>query len=603
VLGLVALLFLVILVGRLFSLQVVSSERSRELARRNWLRPEYVPGPRGRILDRNGTILAEMVPSFAVAIDPHLNRFQDDPELLDHTLAELALLIGGDVEAYRETLEKQKYVSYKPIRLERGVDSVTVARVAEHRYRLPGVTVEVEPVRRYPLHELAAQVLGYVGEVGEEELETKAEEGYRPGSLVGKTGIELEYEDQLRGEDGVRYVEVNALGRRSEAFNRELPIPPRPGRDVVLSLDSEIQEAAEEALADAHYDGPGDPPEVCGAVVLLDVRSGEVLAMASAPAFDVNLFSHSISQEDWEQLTRASRPLLNRALQAAYPPGSVFKPLTQYAALAEGLITPDEMGGPCFGGHRFGNRIFHCWKRAGHGAVDARTAMAQSCDVFFYEFAPGLGVDGIARYGRLFHADEPTGIDLPQEREGLIPDPAYYDRRFGKRGWSQGVALNLVIGQGEIQLTPLELVEYVGILATGGHRVKPHLLKSLGVEERVRRYKEPELAPPGDQIPLDPAALSVVREGMRRAVVDGTARNAALPGIAVVGKTGTSQNPGFDHALFVAYAPQENPEVAIAVVLENRGHGGSVAAPVARRVLSAYFGIPDSLAVASLETD
>jgi penicillin-binding protein 2 len=599
----VALVFLVILVGRLFALQVVSSERSRELARRNWLRPEYVPGPRGRILDRNGLILAEMVPSFAVAIDAHLELFQDDPGRLDSTLVDLALLIGGDVEGYRTTLEKQKRFSYKPVRLERGVDSVTVARVAEHRFRLPGVTVEVEPIRRYPQGSLAGHVLGYVGEVGEEELETRAEEGYRPGSLLGKTGIELEYEDQLRGEDGVRYVEVNALGRRSEAFNRELPIPPRPGRDVVLSLDAGIQRTAEEALAEAGYDGEGDPPEVRGAAVLLDVRSGEVLALASLPGFDVNLFSRSISQEEWDHLTRASRPLLNRALQASYPPGSVFKPLTQYAALAEGLITPDAFRGPCYGGHRFGNRVFHCWKRSGHGSVDARKAMAQSCDVYFYEIAPGLGVDGIARYGRLFRVTERTGIDLPQEAEGLIADPEYYDERFGKRGWSPGVALNLVIGQGEIQLTPLELVQFAGVLATGGRRVLPHLLRALGTEERVQRYREPDLAHRSETIPLDAGALTVVREGMRRAVERGTAVNASLPGIPVVGKTGTSQNPGFDHALFIAYAPAVDPEVAVAVVLENRGHGGSVAAPIARRILASYFGIPDSLAVARLETD
>jgi penicillin-binding protein 2 len=372
---------------------------------------------------------------------------------------------------------------------------------------------------------------------------------------------------------------------------------------VTLSLDADIQREAEAALADAGYDGNEEPPEVRGAAVLLDVRSGEVLAMASAPGFDVNLFSGSLSRDEWRDLTRASRPLLNRALQASYPPGSVFKPLTQYAALAEGLTTPDAMRGPCFGGHKFGNRVFHCWKRSGHGKVDARTAMAQSCDVYFYEIAPGLGVDGIARYGRHFRVAERTGIDLPDERQGLIADPAYYDERFGKKNWSPGVALNLVIGQGEIQLTPIELAQFTGVLATGGRRVHPHLLKSLGHEERVRRYGNPTQDLRPEEIPLDPASLDVVRDGMRRAVETGTAVNASLPGVSVVGKTGTSQNPGFDHALFVAYAPAEDPEVAVAVVLENRGHGGSVAAPVARRILARYFEIPDSLAVASLETD
>jgi penicillin-binding protein 2 len=603
ILGLVGFVLFAVLIGRLFVLQILASERSRELAKRNWLKPEYVTGPRGRILDRDGNVLAEMVPSFVISIDPQNEALLQDPDLMDRTLVALSRLVAGDAGRYRELVEAQKRRTYKPVRLERNANESMVARVEEHRASLPGVAVEVEPVRRYPMGSLAAHVLGYIGEPREGELEALAEKGYHLGSLIGKTGLELEYEEQLRGEDGIRFVEVNALGRKSEAFNREQPVPPRPGRDIVLSLDSRIQKVSEAALDAAGYEGEGEPPEVRGAAILMDVWTGEILAMASRPGFDVNLFSRSISVDEWQNLTRESRPLLNRAVQAAYPPGSVFKPLTEYAGLSEGVIAPGQKLNPCVGGHRFGNRVFRCWKRGGHGQLDDVDALAQSCDVYFYQIAPTLGVDGIARYGRLFRMDEATGVDLPQERESLIPDGNYFDERYGKKKWSPGVSLNLIIGQGEIQLTPIHLVQFTGILATGGRRMTPRLVKALGEERRTGRYPRAAVEPFFHEIALDPVALGRVRAGMERAVVSGTAGNAAVVGRSVAGKTGTAENPGFDHALFIAYAPSEKPEVAVAVLLENRGHGGSVAAPVARRILASYFGVPDSLDAAILETD
>lgn len=603
VLGAVCLLLLAILVGRLFVLQVVTSARSRELAQRNWLRPEYVPGPRGRILDREGKVLAEMIPSFAIAVDPQAEAFSQGKATLNRTLTRLASLVHGDPNRYRELLKKNRRTSYNPIRLERNVDSTLVARVEEHRAWLPGISVEVEPIRRYPADSLASHVLGYIGEVGEKDLETLADKGYRPGELIGKSGIEREYEDLLRGEDGIRFVEVNALGRRSEAFNREQPVPPRPGRDIRLSLDARLQQTAEEAMDVAGYNGPGPPPEVRGACVLMDVHTGEVLAMVSRPGYNTNIFSRSISTEEWANLTRPSHPLLNRAIQAAYPPGSVFKPLTEYAAFAEGIIQPGQTLSPCFGGHRFGNRIFHCWKRAGHGVLNDVQALAESCDIYFYQLAPPLGVDGIAKYARLFHIADRTGIDLPQERQGLVPDSGYYDERFGKGKWSQGVALNLIIGQGEIQLTPIELVQYVAVLATGGRRVEPRLLKDVGPDLRAGNYPTPDLEPVYQQIPLKATGLREVRKGMEAAVEEGTAKNVRVHGVRVAGKTGTAQNPGYDHATFIAYAPADDPQVAISVVLENRGHGGSVAAPIARRVLAAYFDVPDSMMAQLRDTD
>ena len=603
VLRLVGLAVMLVLLARLASLQVLSSQESRDLSLRNWRRPEFVPGPRGRILDRNGVVLADMIPSFIITFDPHFKGFVHHAGRLDSTLVRLADLVGEDPDHYRQVVKRERVSSYNPVRLVRSADTTQVARVEEHRAELPGVSVEVEAIRYYPADSLAAHVLGYTGEVGDKQLETLQGQEYRPGSLIGQTGIEKEYESQLRGEDGIRYVEVNASGRRSDAFLSTQPIPPKPGRDVTLALDSNIQRVAENALDRAGYDGRGDPPEVRGAAVLMDVRNGDVLVMASRPGFDPNTFSGALSQETWDALNRPSAPLLNRAVQSVYPPGSVFKPLSLYAALAEGIIQPGQKLSPCFGGFRFGNRTFRCWKRAGHGALTDVEAMAQSCDVYFYQLAVSLGVNGIARYGELFHFADLTGVDLPGERTGLIPDTRYFDRRYGTRGWSHGVALNLIIGQGEVLATPIELAEYIAVMATGGRRPRPRLVKALGEDRRDRRYPAPALAPSYIEIPLDPAAVAEVHKGMRAAVEGGTARSAAVPGETVAGKTGTAQNPGFDHALFLAYAPADDPQVAVAVVLENRGHGGSVAAPVAQRILSAYFGVDDSLVVRVQETD
>ena len=599
----VGLVVLFVLVGRLFFLQVVTSDRSRELAERNWLRPEFVPGPRGRILDRNGSILAEMTPSFVIGIDPQHEAFNKNRERLRETLVRLASLVDQDPSRFEEQIERERKTTYKPVRLIRNADSLQVARVAEHMIVLPGVSVMVEPVRQYPGDSLAAHVLGYIGEVGEKDLETLTEDGYHPGSLIGKTGIELEYEELLRGEDGKRYVEVNALGRRSEAFNRREPVPTRPGRDIALTLDADLQRATEAALDAARYEGPEPAPEVRGAAILMDVWTGEVLAMVSRPGFDNNVFSGTLDQDEWNALMSEGKPLLNRAVQSAYPPGSTLKPITEYGALVAKVIAPGQYQAPCFGGHRFGNRVFGCWKREGHGSLNDIGAMAHSCDVYFYQMAPGLGVDGIARFAKQFGLAEKTGIDLPQERNSLIPTSDYYDERYGKKQWSPGLALNLVIGQGEIQVTPLQLLRAISMIATGGREVTPRLLKWVGAEQRQGEYPDPKLEPVIEEVTLDARALERVRRGMREAVETGTAKSAQVPGIPVAGKTGTAENPGFDHALFTAYAPADHPRVAAVVLLENRGHGGSVAAPVARRMLDAYFGVPDSLVAVHVETD
>ncbi len=594
VLSAVGLIALVILLARLFQLQVLTADHSQAMAERNWLRPEYLTGPRGRILDRDGRVLADVRPSYTIVIDPNTEPLVRDPEALDAALTTLASLVGGSVERYRTEVARQRYRTYKPIRLERNVDSTRVARVEEHRSLLPGIAVDVEAVRDYPADTLACHILGYVNEVSDRDLETLEERGYRAGSIMGRTGVERRYEEQLRGEEGIHYVEVNALGRRSEAFLRDEPVPPRSGRDIVLTLDSVLQEAAEAALEGAGFDVKGEEAgEVRGAVVLMDVWSGEILAIASRPGFDSNVFSGVISPELWRDLNRPERPQINRAVHAAYPPGSVFKMLTAYAGMMEGHIDPATTRVYCNGRYPYGNSIKKCWKRGGHGSMNLLTSISESCDVFFYQAGVSLGVDGIARYADLFGIDDRTGIDLPRERKGNVPDKAWYDERFGVRGWSRGVALNLVIGQGEILLTPIALAQHTAVLATGGRRPRPHLLKELGGGREDEPRDGAISMAQSDRVPLDAARMALIQQGMEMAASVGTAKGSRVPAVAVAGKTGTAENPGFDHALYIGYAPAENPEVAVVVVLENRGHGGAVAAPVAQKILYAYFTQPD----------
>jgi len=597
VFGVAGLLVLAVLLARLFTLQVVYSDRARLLSEKNWLRPEAIPGRRGRILDRGGRVLADVVPSYTIVFDPQWESFGRGGDSPDSTLDRLARLLGDDGGDYREELDRRRGRSYHPVRLHRNADLAEVTRVEENRRRLPGVSVVVDSRRYYPNDSLAVHVLGYVNEVNAADLARHPNGPYRAGSLIGRSGVEAEFETELRGRDGMRFVEVNVRGRRSRAFVSADPIPPRPGTDIALTLDLDLQRVLEGALDAAPYSGSGEAPEVKGAAVVMDVRTGDILAMASRPAYDPNVFSRRMSHAEFAVYNRPAQPFWNRAVQGRYPPGSTFKGLTLYAALDEGKVTPEQKLQACVGGYQFGTRWFRCWRAAGHGRVDAYEAMAQSCDVYFYQLGRVLGVDGIARYASLFGLGEKTGIDLPGEKKGLVPDRAWYDANRGRRGWSVGVALNLSIGQGEILLTPLELVQFAGVLATGGERVRPHVLYH-------GKPGSEEAAPEVTDLGLVPAEVEAVRRGMIRAVRQGTARVVRFPEVAVAAKTGTAETTGPDNAVFIAFAPVEHPEIALAVYLEHRGHGGSAAGPVARKVLASYFGIADSAAPVRVgETD
>jgi penicillin-binding protein 2 len=570
---------------RLFVLQVIQGGKYRELSEENRIRVDVLAAPRGDIHDRNGLLLADNVPSFTVTLDPYDRIYVESPARLDSTLARLGTILGVEPSLLRDKVKREgRQSSFLPVRLKRNVDRPTVAYVAEHEAELPGVEVEFEPLRRYPLGAMASHLLGYVGEVSDKELEDPERVDYLRGDLIGKMGIERQYERFLRGVAGKRFVEVNAMGRKAALLGDKRPILPRRGAALTLTIDANLQRAAEQAFA----------PGARGAAVVIDPRSGEVLALASKPNYDPNEFSIGISQERWAVLSEGGNyPLFNRAIQAAYPPGSTFKPFVALAGLALGAIHPGTtFRETCDGAFQFGRRSFRCWEADGHGTLALRAAMARSCDVYFYQLGVRLGLERLSDFMKRLRVSERSGIDLPQERRGLFPDPAWYDKRYGAGRWSRGLILNLAIGQGEISLTPIKLAQLTAMIANGGTLVRPHLIREIEDDGRALVGVVRSGDSLGTRLELPPSEMSTIRAAMEAVVADphGTGYAAKVDSVRVAGKTGTAQNPhGNDHALFICFAPMESPRIAVAVLVENAGHGSTAAAPIAQKVLQAYF--------------
>ena len=580
--GVVSVFGLILL--RLFTMQVLQGSRYRELSEENRIRVEVLTAPRGEIRDRKGRLLADSVPSFTVTLDPYDLAYKDAAALLDSTIVRLGEILAVPPEELREKVKQERRRSFTPIRLKRNVDLATVAIVTEHSSWLPGVDVESEPLRRYPYGPMGSHLLGYVGEISDKELEDGDHGDYLRGDLIGRMGIESRYESWLRGVDGKRFVEVNALGRKAELLGDKRPILPKRGADLTLSIDLDLQRAAEDAF------GPGQR----GAVVAIDPRTGEVLAMASRPNFNPNEFSTGISQKRWAELSEGGNyPLFNRAVQAAYPPGSTIKPLIALCGLASGAITPGTtFREACDGSFQFGRRAFRCWNPNGHGIQAMRGAVAQSCDIYFYQLGIRLGLDRLSDFMKEIGMSERSGIDVPQERRGLFPDAVWYDKRFGAGRWSRGLILNLSIGQGEMSVTPVKLAQLTAMLANAGTLLQPRVVREVTRDGEAVPFHPAGADSVTRRLPFSPEHLARARESMEAVMYDphGTGSLARVEGVRVAGKTGTAQNSqGKDHALFVCFAPMEAPEIAIAVLMENAGHGGSEAAPVAQRVMQEYF--------------
>lgn len=577
--------FGLVLLG-LLRLQVVQHDELMRLSEQNRVRLDVLRAPRGAIRDRYGRLLADNQPSFDIVFRPMpaesaaRARAAITPEWIAH----VAQLVVDDTLDVRRRVAEANRTGQTAV-LRRNAPYAVMAAVEEMRADLPGVDVQVAPIRRYPEGGAAAQLLGYAGEINDQELAKRAEAGYRMGDLIGKTGVERRYEEVLRGEDGAEFVVVNAMGKRVSGLEGSPPRPPVPGHDVTLTIDLDVQRALEEAMADVK----------AGAAVAIDPRDGSVLGMVSRPLFDPNEFSRGISFARWKELTAdGGNPLLNRAIQSAYPPGSTFKVVTMLAGLHAGLVTADShQPTSCTGGYVFGGRRFGCWEKRGHGSTDLIGALQHSCDVYFYQLGLKLGLERLQSIARAVGLGEKTGIDLPAETRGLVPDDAYYDRHFKSGHWPRGVLLNLGIGQGELLCSPLQLATMAAVVANGGRAIRPHVVRSIaGVPEfRIEKPVETGLV-------TDPSHWEAVHVAMQRVVEAGTGGGTRIPGLAVAGKTGTAQNPhGNDHALFICYAPAEAPTIAMAIVAENSGHGGSVCAPIAAHVFRRVL-LGDSLAVA-----
>jgi penicillin-binding protein 2 len=565
-------------------LQLVRHDEYRQLAEQNRVRLEVIRAPRGRVFDRQGRLLADNTPAFAIVYRPPDGDVRAADSLAEGPVAILESVLGMS-RAQLQAVARRATRTGTTTPFREDVDPVVVSRIEELRGDLPHVDVLITPRRQYPLGGAAAHLLGYAGEINEAELETRKDKGYRLGDLIGRSGLERSYEEDLRGVDGHQYVVVNALGRRVGTLADVPPVPPRPGHDLRLALDLDVQQALELAMADVAR----------GAAVAIDPRTGGILAMVSRPSFDPNEFARGLSRARWQQFMEdRTYPLLNRAIQSAYPPASTYKVITSLAGLEEGKIEPrTRMPVACGGGYRYGSRFYRCWNHDGHGSLYLPGALAQSCDTYYYQLGLRLGVDGMATWAKKIGLGQKTGIDLPQERAGLVPTTAWFDKHRGEGKWSNGVTLSLAIGQGENLYTPIQIAQIAVAVSMHGKVSTPHVVED--VIDPATGEVRAVAVPPRQAIELPADTWTALVDAMERTVAAGTGGAARLPGIRVGGKTGTGQNPhGDDHAVFICFAPVEAPTIAIAVLVENGGHGGSTAAPIAHQGLVARL-LPQAL--------
>ncbi|MDO9694891.1 MAG: penicillin-binding protein 2 [Candidatus Latescibacteria bacterium] len=555
-----------VIAGNLLVMQVVKHEQYESQSLENRQLRTRIQAPRGRILDRDGRLLADNVYIADITV-PNRCLGQAGP---DSTLEKLLTWLRLPRYETLDRLAGEQSAGRPRLTLVANAAMPQIAVIEERRRELPGVKVETRSRRRYLDGPLFGHVIGYVGETLPNEIGKGDDpDGYKPGDWIGRGGLEAVLEEHLRGQAGYTLQEVNAVGR--VVGRREVELRPvRPGRDVVLTLSKALQDSLGAAMGDN-----------IGCAVALSLPSGEVLAAVSIPCYDPNMFTSGISTKDWQALqSDPGHPFLNRLIQATYPPGSPYKIVTSLTALQLGIAAPGTAYAPCGGAYQLGNRSFRCWKRGGHGALDHTGALVHSCDVFYYQLGLRLSIDQLAVTARLLGLGATTGSPFKGESSGNVPDKAWYDRKFGARGWSRGVMLNNAIGQGELLVTPLQMAVLTGRVATGLADLRPTFV----------RDPAPASSPGLRALPIDAAHLDWVRRTMRQVVDAGTGTRARVQSIEVAGKTGTSENPhGEDHAWFVCFAPAILPEVAVVVILENGGHGGAVAAPVAGRWLSAYF--------------
>ncbi len=576
----------VILFIRLIFLQIISGSELRQLSLNNSIRLQSIDPPRGRLYDRNGKILVNNRPSFDVSI------IVKDAKPLGQTIEKLSEYIQIPPEELMAAIKNAKGFSpYKPILLEQDIGRNALAALEVHKYDLPGIAVKVNLRRNYINNRYAAHLLGYLSEINSNELNSGNYPGSRSGDLIGKFGAEKTFENFLRGKRGGRQVKVNANGQVVRILKT---VAAEPGYDVHLTIDQDVQKKAEALLEG-----------IVGAVVAMDPNTGGLLAMASSPSFDQNDFVGGISRENWAYLvSNAFRPMSNRAIQGEYPPGSTYKIITALAGLEEGVIDPQTTFF-CPGHYRFGNRVYRCWKKGGHGQVEIIKAIEQSCDVYFYQVGRMLGVDRLAWYAKAAGLGSPTGIQLDHESSGLIPTAAWKKKRPPYEAWQAGETLSVAIGQGFNTATPMQMAVMTSAVANGGRRYKPMLLEAVkNIDGRLLFKQTPEVV---GRLPVSEDTLRLVQEGLLQVVSGehGTGRRIRVNDFHISGKTGTSQvisrkdNDDMPedqvpahlraHAWFVAYAPSEAARIVVSVVVEHGEHGSGAAAPIAKELIKTYL--------------
>jgi penicillin-binding protein 2 len=574
----------VVLIARLLFLQVIEGSELRRLSEINSIRLKSVVAPRGLIYDAHHRLMADNRPSYDLSV------IVKDANPLERTIEKLSRYTGIDEELLWESLEKAKGTrAYKPVLLKPDIGRDALAAIEVNRWDLPGILVNVSPRRDYIFSPSMAHILGYMGEISVEELKNEIYSDCKSGDFIGKYGIERVRENWLRGKRGGQQVEVNATGQVVRVLNT---VEATPGHNIVLSIDQSLQRTAEQLLADQ-----------AGAAVAVDPSNGQILAMASTPSFDQNAFISGMSHDTWNALiSDPLHPLENKAIQAEYPPASTYKIIVAAAGLEEGVID-ENTSFFCPGFLKFGNRTYRCWKKWGHGDVDVLKALSESCDVYFYKVGLELGVDRLAWYARAFGLGEPTGVDLDHEARGLIPTAQWKKKRMGV-SWQKGETLSIAIGQGFNLVTPLQMAMVAATVGNGGSRYRPTIVKTIRTADGQTVYESvPQVV---GRLPISKQNLWLVKEGLFNAVNDrqGTAWRSRLEGMAMSGKTGTAQVAGRrvdsvdgdnewgeikDHAWFVAYAPREDPRIAVAVIVEHGEHGSSAAAPVASEMIRFYL--------------
>jgi penicillin-binding protein 2 len=588
----------IVLIYRFYQLQILKGDFYTDKSEKNFVQHRRMPAIRGIVFDRNRVPLVENRASFDLQLTP---AFTKNPKATLHNVAGLMGMDAEELKRSGEMLSKARgLMKFQPIPLIVDLDPDQLARFEFNRMDLDGVEALPVPHRNYKHGTFASHLLGYMNEIDPDTLARLNEAGkkYRQGDYIGRKGVEMAFEDDLRGKDGSEFIFVDAKGRKVDEkdVRTYMPLPVKedahPGNNIILSMDINLQKAAEEAFEGRE-----------GGVVAIDPRTGFVLAMVSRPAYDPNMMTGRLSRDEWNDLTNDPlKPMMNKVTQDHNHPGSTYKVVGALAALEGHFATT--VG--CHGVYRLGSRPFRCWKEGGHGSVDIHRAIVQSCDVFFYRMGDVMGIERLAKYARMLGFGQKTGIEIKDETPGVVPDTAFYNRpRFG--GYQKGYAINTSIGQGDVNVTLLQLALAYASITNGGRLMQPQtVLRVEAPDGRVVKENKPIVR---SVMPVDPASLEVIRSGFEGVVEEagGTARSKKPPelkDIRMGGKTGTAQVVAVgakrikmedmefftrDHAWFVSFAPAENAEIVVAVLIKHGGHGGTAAAPVAFKVLKAYF--------------